>query len=212
MAATPIPPVFKSLQLVVDKRSLRLMALFSSSPAGSSVGTDMHGEMIDGVLRMRSAGSVSPLPAALTTTITARMNLAWPLAAGLVASIDSRLKTIKAPCRVGYITFNHYIGSNGKRGQELRISFSPLPGSGARSFSLVGEWGSPLHLEPTALAALSEVEFGAILHGQSVKGVDLAALGRYHEYSRPEGIHLAWLAALWEMPAITRMLHALGQP
>lgn len=209
--ATPTPPVFKSLQLVVDKRSLRLLALFSSSAAGSSVGTDMHGEMINGVLR--SAGSPSPaFPATLTTVVTARMNAAWPLAAGVVGSIDHRLKTIKVPYRVGYATFNHYIGSGGKRGQELRIAFSPLPGSGARSFSLVCEWGSPLHLEPTPLAALSVAEFGVVLAGQSVKGVDRAVLGHYYEYSRPEAVHAAWLAALREMPAITGLLHTLGQP
>ena len=211
MAPTPTAPVFGSMNLGVRKSSLCLTAYFSSSAAGSAIGTDMHGEMIDGLLR--SAGSVSPsAPAALRAVISARMAAAWPLAAGVVVSINARLKIAKAPCRLDYILFNHYIGSGGKGGQELRLLFSPMPASGARSFSLICEWGDSLHLEPAELAGLSAAEFGAILAGQSVKGIDRARLGHYYAYSRPEGVHIAWLIVNVEMPAITRLLHVLGLP
>jgi hypothetical protein len=199
------------MQLVVNKHSLRLAALFSSKAGPRTSGTDMHGTVVDGVLS--SAGSAWPkLPAALTTTITARLAAAWPLAAGAVKDLDQRLAARKVPYRVGYITFNHYIGSSGGHGQELRIAFAPLPASGARSFWVLCEWGGPLHLEPVELAGLSEAEFGSILAGFPVKGVDLARLGRYYEYSRPAAVHAAWLAAMAEMPTITRLLRTLGLP
>ena len=213
MAATRIVPAFGVMALRRHKpsRGLRLSAQFSSSANASSVGTDMYGEMLNGTLR--NATSFTPAtPPALIAEVKARLVAAWPLAQMTFDAINGHLKATHAPHRLSHLNFNHALVAGGNRDRDLSLEFSPMPGSGARTFLLMGEWGVPLHLRSRGAAGLSHDEFGAILNGATVKGLDLAGLGAYYELTRPDGVQTAWQVAIAELPAIAQILSVLGLP